>query len=142
MNSTKKIVTRILFLAALISAPVMAQNVTYACQYIESGGLNWENKRWKSVSFKLERPFFLSASNSSLTVESVSKVFSNEQMIPSFCHVTFTNTQTCSDPVGRALIFDFTSMNGAISRIFGGSMPDNNSKKDSLMVQAFTCTKM
>jgi hypothetical protein len=124
-----------------ISAPVMAQNVTYACQYTDSGGLDWENKRWKLVKFSLERPFFLSTSNSRLTVESVSKAFGDGQIIP-FCHGAFENKQTCSDPLGRVLIFDFISMNGAISRIFGGSMADKNSDKDSLMINAFTCTKM
>jgi hypothetical protein len=125
---------------AVISAPAMAQNVTYACQYIKAGGLNWENKNWKLVEFNIQKPFFLAASNGKLNIDSVAKFWGvlKEDVM---CHPPFGNYQTCSSYLGTALSFNFYNMNGGVSALFGASMSDGDNK-DSLSVRAFTCTKM
>jgi hypothetical protein len=126
--------------SAVISAPVIAQNVSYECQYIESGGLKWENKQWKVTRFTLRQPFFLTASNSKLTLESVAKLFDSPQ-INVFCHSAFEKIQSCSDSLGRSLIVELISMSGAISLMFGELMPDNGSN-GNLSVSPFTCREM
>jgi hypothetical protein len=139
----KKIATIISFSFALISAPVIAQNVTYACQFAESAGLVWDNKRWAVSKFFLKNPFFLTASNAKLNVDSVGKALGKSTTTDLRCNDPDSlGTQSCGDSLGGHLIFDFGSMNGGISQIFGASMSDVFSKKDSVSVSTFTCTKM
>lgn len=132
--------------SAVISAPVFAQNVTYACQYIKSGGLNWKNKNWQITNFNLLPPFFLQSTQTSsdpkITSDSLIKALANGMLTGVFCHQTINGIQACGDSVGGSFIFNFNTMNGAISQILGGSMSDNNPEKDSLVVKTFTCTKM
>jgi hypothetical protein len=126
--------------SALISAPVMAQNVTYACQYIKSGGLLWENKEWKATSFKSDAPFFLSAINNQLTPNSVSKIFGTD--VTCLEKEAVSDTQTCATVLADLLIFSFKTMNGGVSHIFGSRSESNQARKDTLSVETFTCTKM
>ena len=56
--SMRKISLIIAVAAALMSAPVMAQNATYACQYIDAGGLEWIKGGWKTIKFHIPSPFF------------------------------------------------------------------------------------
>ena len=126
---------------AVISAPVIAQNVTYACQYIADSGLVWKNKQWETIKFTFQRPFFLNSINSKLTTESVGKVIgANPNRV--FCHDSSMKIQSCGDWLGGSLIFNFTNLNGGVSQIFGASVEDGTPEKDSLHVRAFTCTKM
>lgn len=128
--------------SALISAPVMAQNVMYACQYLKSGGLIWENKQWRSTGFKSDPPFFLSTSNATLNTDSVAKAFGGAN-VKVFCHEpTMEGLQSCVNIVGEGLIFDFNTMNGGVSRIVGATQSNNATRRDTLSVEAFTCTKM
>lgn len=128
-----------LFLTATLSAPVVAQQITYACQYIETAGLNWEKGAWKTTSFKLRKPFFLTAVNGSLTLESVGKVTRTTDSV--FCHPkdVFKN-QTCADELGGSLIFNHKNELGGVAQLFGSVNEDL--PIDTLSVAAFTCTKM
>ena len=128
--------------SAVISAPVFAQNVTYACQYLESAGLGWKNGRWTVTKFNVGAPFFLKASNSSLDKESVAKVLKKSRASFVLCHQPDEGTQSCGDFLGGSLVFDFNTLNGGVSKIFGSSLPTNDNDKDTLSVQPFTCTKM
>ncbi len=127
---------------SVISAPTMAQNVTYACQYIRSGGLNWESNQWKPTGFTLKPPFFIAANNNSIIPSSLEKVLgADAQEI--HCHLTVLDkTQTCSDYLGGVLSFSFKSLNGAIAQTFSGTSQNNAITKDQLLVATFTCTKM
>lgn len=130
----------------LFTSQAIAQNVTYACQYIKSGGLTWKNKNWQITNFNLLPPFFLQSTQTSsdpkITSESLTKALANGMLNGVFCHQTINGIQACGDSVGGSFIFNFNTMNGSISQILGGSMSDNNSEKDSLVVKTFTCTKM
>ncbi len=127
---------------AVISAPTMAQNVTYACQYVATGGLVWKDQQWQISKFIFNQPFFLSASNSNLNVDSVAKALGNYNF-KVLCHEPLTNgVQACINFTGNSLIFDFNTMNGGISKIIGSTQPKNEHLKDTISVEAFTCTKM
>ncbi len=128
--------------ALLVVSPATAQNATYACQFIAAGGLSWEKGQWEETKFIKKSPFFLNSVNLKLTNESVGKALGAEQFVV-FCHEKFFNTQSCGDLVGRALIFDFENLTGATSTIYGGVGKNNNrSRRDDLVIQTFTCTKM
>lgn len=126
---------------AVISAPAMAQNVTYACQYIKAGGLDWENKQWKATSFIINSPFFLSAVNGQLVSNSVSKIFDGTE-VNCFTKLTTSDSQTCATRFAELLIFSFKTMNGGVSKIYGSQAQSNQPSKDTLSVETFTCTKM
>lgn len=128
-----------LFLTATLSAPVVAQQITYACQYIESAGLDWEKGAWNTTSFKSGKPFFLTAVNGSLTLESVGKVIQTTDSV--FCHPknVFKN-QTCADVLGGSLIFNHKNELGGVAQLYGSV--NESPPKDTMSVAAFTCTKM
>jgi hypothetical protein len=129
---------------AAFSAPVIAQQTTYACQYTASGGLYWEKGTWETSRFVLKKPFFLSSINGSLTTVSVANVFLDGAGDPNVTHchpITSSKTQTCSDQYGRSLTFSHTNGLGAKAVIFGGTIRDDE-KKDTLVVAPFTCSKM
>ncbi len=119
------------------SAPAFAQQVTYACQYIKSAGLNWEKGKWNTSSFNLDKPFFLSTVGGSLTTNSVEKVLTSDS---TFCHPTNSKKQTCSDRLGGSLIFNHDNELGGVAQLYGSI--DNDANKDTLSVSPFTCTKM
>ena len=124
---------------AVISAPTMAQNVTYACQYIESGGLDWKGQKWQSTRFHLRPPFFLKATSSKLDADSISKIIGEAFVI---CHeMQLAEIHSCSGFLGGSLIFDFKTLRGGVSQIAGATQSDDEDK-DSLAVKPFTCTKM
>ena len=54
----KKLLQGIVLTCAAVATPVMAQTVTYACQYLKTAGLNWEDGQWKSTVFENDPPFF------------------------------------------------------------------------------------
>ena len=125
----------------VISGSVMAQNDTYACQYIKTAGLSWKNGKWNSDSFINDDPFFLSAINNKLTSASVSKIFDGTE-VNCFEKVTVSDSQTCATRFAELLIFNFKTMNGGVSNIYGSQVQSNQQRKDTLSVGAFTCTKM
>lgn len=126
---------------SVISAPTMAQNVTYACQYLKSGGFTWENKNWKLVEFNIPRPFFLAASSGELKNDSIAKVMEYGSPDSVICHPPVKSVQTCSGFLGDTLIFNFDAVNGGVARINGATESDDV-RKSSLVVRPFTCTKM
>ena len=134
-----------LTLAALLAAsmPAVAEKTVYACQYVRSGGLNWNNGQWQPIEFNTRAPFFFSANNNALIRETVAKVLKIRVQTGVFCRPTdeFSQFQTCSDYLGGVFSFSFASLNGAIAQTFGGTQGENE-QKDSLVVSAFNCTKM
>lgn len=129
------------FAQAWKDAPVVGSQMVYACQFVESGGLDWENGRWNLTGFNKGSPFFLSANNGSIVPEST-KIALNSPFPEIYCHPKFVGSvQTCSDGAGGSLVFSFLSLKGAVGRIFGG-ISSAESQKDSLVVSPFVCTKM
>lgn len=129
-----------LFLTAALSAPVVAQQITYACQSIEAAGLNWEKGAWKATRLKLNKPFFLTAVNGSLTLESVSKVLQSPTLFV-LCHPKeLFNNQTCTDERGGFLFFNHENELGGVAQLLGSVL--EGTRRDTMYVEAFTCTKM
>ena len=132
-------------LAALlaIATPAMAEKTVYACQFIDSGGLEWKNGRWKPTGFYKSEPFFFSANNESIVPESMSGALGLES-VNFLCHLStdMFPVQTCSDSLGGVFIFNFNGLNGAIARVFSGVVGNSEKEKDPLYVSPFTCTKM
>jgi hypothetical protein len=127
---------------AVSSLSAAAQTATYACQFVESSGMVWEKQRWKTTSFKLDRPFFLKSINSKLELESVAKALGRARVNSVLCHEPFEGAQVCSDFLGGSLMFDFGTMNGGIAKLLGTSLPTNDKEKDTVHIDAYTCSKM
>jgi hypothetical protein len=134
----KKIVLIIATAAAVISAPTMAQNVTYACQYLDSGGFNWKNGKWEITKFRTEAPFFLIYENEKIDTDSLEKAL---KAMMFKCENLGRNTY-CISFLGKSFVFDKETMSGGVSILHGASMPNGGNYKDSIAVSPFTCTKM
>lgn len=137
----KKIALIMTLSSVLISIPALAQSSSFACQFVESAGLSWDNKKWDLKKFNKGGSFFLSSTNSTLDLQSVSKVL-NVSQANVVCHAPFAGTQACADALGGGLIFNFKNMNGGISQLLGASMSDREALKDDVRVMTFTCTQM
>ena len=138
----KKLVT--ISIAMLLSASVSAQpdKDWWACQFVKSVGMKWENGRWNEEIFKLRPPFVLmSDGNGGLTKESVAKALSGSE--------SDANITTCEPSYGDGYVscmmtgdhFEFRTKtgNGGISSLMGTTMQGD--KRDTPVVMAFECTK-
>jgi len=144
----KKLVSGLVVACGVAATPALAQTMTYACQYVKSGGLIWEGSVWRPTLFHADSPFFLKTEYGLLTPESVTKVFGIDvDLWPPFefeCTqaVGTPPTQSCIDYLGRALSFSTTTMSGTVANLFAGTLPQRDAVKDTLSVQPFVCTKV
>ena len=130
------------------SAPVVAQQTTYACQFTESAGLIKENDMWRITSFILGKPFFLTDENGMLTSQSVSKALRAEGL-GSVCAEKLTPTsplRSCVNSVGDSLLFNTQTLTGGVANILSSAASNNLPKKDTdgrtVYVSTFVCTKI
>ncbi len=110
-----------LLLAVLLLAHGAAMGQTFACQYIASAGLNWENGRWEATRFKTDPPFFLTAEAGELTASSVAKALKSENPKSWRCERFRLGTlfQCVSETFGGLLIFDLKIGRGGVAKILG-----------------------
>ena len=115
----------------------VAQNKPLACQVEETAGLNWEKGRWVNRSFEPNlSKFILVQTGSTLTLESVAKVFNNAPISQITCKF-FAPETACFDIAGRGLYFNPKVLKGGISKLFGSTQ--DGTERDSLSVQPFSC---
>ncbi len=115
-----------------------AQNKPLAFQAEAAAGLQWENGRWATSTFKPRSPkFILVQAGTLLTTDSVAKALVSA---PSLVTCRDTKHQIeCADRTGGSLFFfDTRTLRGGISALFGGTMSGAN--KDSVYLQVFSCT--
>lgn len=129
--------TRILFACLLLIATASSLAQTFACQYIESGGLIWESGAWVASRFKISEPFFFTI-KADVGITSF-KGDALIEMVPPTCYQK-AGKHWCSNPVGLFLYFWESTQRGAISRSFGAVQ--NGDKRDGLAISPFICTKM
>jgi hypothetical protein len=134
----KKLKTTVLIALSSIflTTEVIAQNIPLACQGEESAGLEWENGKWAITRFNTHK-FILVKTGNSLTTESVAKASMN----PFPDQITCKNNTTvilCNDMAGGAIIFNARTFKGTLALILGGTSQE--SKKDSVIVEVFSCT--
>ena len=136
----KAIVAAIILLAG---TPIQAQEeYSLACQYVEAGGLIWENNNWKPTSFFLGQPFFLSVENNELSASSVGPVFGGSASYQEevSCLNSFNRVTTCVAPFGDTLFLNHETNSGGVSKLYGsGSTGDD---RDTVVVKAFICQRM
>lgn len=136
-----KVKVIISFILFAFSMPAMAQKVVYACQYVASGGLVWENGNWVVKRFNLDQPFFLTAERGQLEKSSVAKFFDTSPENVS-CDYSGYIWQSCSGLLGEVIFVNLATLNGTLARVFGGTYPTMDENKDSINVSPFTCTKV
>mgnify|MGYP000179031023 CR=1 FL=1 len=143
----KKLMHGLVIACGVAITPALAQTATYACQYVKSGGLIWEDSEWRPTLFHLDSPFFLKTENGSITLESVAEVFGGigrptpEALMCTKAIGTQSN-QSCIYGLGQALSFSTTTLSGTIANLFAGTQPQDDAFKDSLSVMPFVCTKV
>jgi len=132
-----------------ISAPALANQVVYACQFTASSGLKWSHGNWERTNFQLRPPFFLTAVDNAILPESISKAFDTQ--LGFFCNPTFAShsrevnteyVQTCSNLLGATMYFNFTTQKGAIADLFGAGTRSTMIDKDSVVTSTFICIKV
>ena len=120
------------------SAGAIAQNQPLACQSDAVAGLSWENGQWVTASFRPTR-FILVKTTDGLTKESVAKIFraTPEEL---HCRSVFKMRFSCSDEFGGHFFFDPATLKGGTAEIFATVLADNETKKDTPFLTAFSCT--
>lgn len=122
---------------ASLSIFTYAQRIPLACQDDRAAGLNWEQGRWNVRSFNSEK-FILVRDSSRLTTDSVNKAF-NLPEGDTNCEVKYDGNVLCYNSFGASLFFSPKSNKGGISLLYGATS-ENNARRDTVTVQAFTCT--
>ena len=137
-SEMKKLPTQLLIVlsSVLFSSGIQAQNKPLACQVEESVGLKWEDGRWVSKKFVLNK-FILVQTGDTLTQESASKALGGANV---FCkYLNINSTITCLDQSGGSLYFNFKTLKGGVSQLIGSTM-NEAVKRDSVTVEVFTCS--
>ena len=156
----KKPLLGILLTCTVMATPVMAQTVTYACQYLKTAGLQWENGKWVTTTFNNRQPFTLTATDGSLVPVDIfdegdfdakfehpllnANCFEPEDVITDVVNGQFVSSpvQSCVVGSGEFFMFDFGNLTGTSSMTGGGAGPRNGRYKDSLVVAPFFCANM
>ncbi len=130
-------------LLLVVTASSVAQT-SFACQYIASGGLDWESGAWKATQFKNRSPFFLGVrSDRSLDENQVAKLFkSNRANCVGQQLVTCSASTGDGIELGMVLYFSVVNARGAVATLLGAVPKDEASEKDSLVVAPFICQKI
>ena len=147
----KRLLPGILLTCAAVATPVMAQTVTYACQYIATAGLNWENDRWITNKFNNRDPFILTAIDGELVPPAPSEENMSNPLFLTKClsprealtgepgETEISRVQSCSRAAGSTLLFNFDNLTGAYSQMIGAASSRDQAYKDSLTVAPFVC---
>ena len=151
--SLKKPLLGILLTCTVMAAPVMAQTVNYACEYVKTAGLEWKNGSWVVSTFDNMAPFILKTVDGSIVPPGFNSV--GDESHPLYlakCHeqeglitgigtsqTAYVVTQSCNDNEGNFLVFSFTDLTGSYSSTIGGVSPRNSNYKESLSVAPFVC---
>lgn len=111
-----------------------AQNKPLACQGDASAGLKWDNGKWNVTRFQTDK-FILVLKDTNLDENSVSKVFTDDLSVE--CKTGFKGKIRCLGSAGQVLFFDPSTMKGAFSFLFGGTLIGE--PRDTLSIDAFSC---
>ncbi len=129
----------------LLLATSVSAAQTFACQYLDSAGLDWKRGSWEVTRFKLREPFFLTLKKDAqeLTFESTANLLGGVHT----CITDVAKVVTCMgvergyQSVGSFLLFDPNNMKGGMS-FLTGSTANEERFKDSLIVTPFKCQKV
>jgi len=131
--------------AMVLSTAAVAQpdKDWWACQVVHSSGMQWENNRWVTGTFKDDPPFVLmSDGNGSLTKESVKKAFDSTVVDAGLeCKDwNYRGYVSCMAVNGSHLFFNKETGKGSASKTLGATETGTD-YRDSVSVEAFECTK-
>jgi hypothetical protein len=133
----------LLFAASLFTNITHAQ--TFACQFVASGGLDWEGKSWILKQFNTEKPFALRVESNLLTKESAASALGRRRWEDIDCKrhpVALQAGFSCTDYLGGYLIFDDLKGLGAVTQALGAVAPLVGRPRDSITISPFVCQKM
>lgn len=122
-----------------------AQTTTYACQFQSAGGLKWEGRQWKTKSFVLNKPFFITYSKNQIDKSSLTGVLEDDDIEKIDCYTYPLGGTSCSlkglAMFGKYFVFDTRTKNGSLTYVLGSTM-NAETYRDSVSVKVFTCQKM
>lgn len=121
----------------VLSALTYAQKTPLACQVDAAAGLKWEFGKWNTRSF-IEEKFVLVRDGNMLTTDSVAKAVGGPPARTT-CNKTILGAIFCHDDLGSSLFFSPVTNKGGFSKLFGATS-DGGSYRDTVTVDAFTCT--
>lgn len=139
-ETMKKIALALLCVFA--TGSVAAQ--TYACQFIMQTGMDKEPAGWKTQTFNLPEPFFLTMSNGSIESESLAKPPLKMVSIPRMCNKFDSVSGVlhwCADWASY-LSFSEKTLSGGFANTFGAMQSPNDTEIDSVTVARYKCQKV
>jgi len=138
----KSIKHLLLFAVALFTNIVHAQ--TFFCQFVASGGFDWDSKKWVLKQFNTDKPFVLRVEGNLLTKESAASALGrNWGSLDCKKHpVTPQAGFSCTDNLGGYLMFDDSKGLGAVTQVLGAVSPLSGRPRDSITVSPFVCQKL
>jgi hypothetical protein len=109
---------------------------TFACQYVASAGLKWENGAWVTKTFTEGSPFFIGMSEDGDTINK--KTIGNLVISPT---CTTGKLISCYGLGGDFLYFAPEALKGAHAITLGSIIHDSRAK-DTLSISPFICQRM
>ncbi len=138
---------RIVFALLCLFAAGSAVAQTYACQFIQSAGMDKDPKiGWKVTDFKVDEPFFLTMSEGLIDAKSVTE--KPIDMLPNatcsklgFEQEFIGNSHSCADAT-KHLTFSEKTLNGGFAETRGAMSSSEAVRADSVVVSRFKCQKV
>lgn len=134
-------------LVYLLTVPQLATSQPdkewWACQFIDSAGMDWEAGAWSITRFTLRKPFVLVDDGAGLLdLDSVSKPLDARQAAITCTNANVDKHIFCQSRwTGSSFSFDPKTGTGAVAEILGAFGKSDDSRRDSLLVSAFECIK-
>jgi len=117
-----------------------AVTTPYACQFVASAGLTYENSSWRKTGFNLNEKFILVLKDGVLTSDSAAKPM-RANSFGVECRQINEARISCSDTYGGYLLFAPQSGEGGVAQLLGAAHQAGDVARDDLVVKAFTCSK-
>lgn len=129
-----------LFLIVIGSA---ANAHSYRCEFLEQGGLHFDDGRWNPVAYEIGDPFFLETGTQTIKWAAINKLFEHildshlEGTLAATCQHLNSGLDHCFSTLGLSLVFDSETKNGGMSFISGTTSASE--VRDDVWVSAFAC---
>lgn len=136
------IVLGLLVFSLVCGQSAYAQKAPLACLSAQTGGVKWENGRWRAYPFKAPmEKFILVLENGALTPESVSSVISPGYPAGVTCFRVYQGRDSCVTELGKYLFFDAARLEGTVASTLGGAVLNKDGDRDTVTVTPFTCVR-
>ena len=137
-----KFITATLLILSAATSTAQPDKDWWACQFVESAGMEWDGRKWEVLPFNLPGPFTLiSDGEGSLTRESAAKAMAMAEFARLVkCDEAFGGIAYCVGSGTTVLSFSLQEGLGTVAMLAGGTQPKGK-RRDTPVIKVFECSQ-